>query len=65
MNLALKSSLEKAIRKWSDEAVLEEGWDEVGYVGDNFVSLMTEAAAAVLDAYADVDEYHKREGNLE
>lgn len=63
---ALLPTLTQAIDKWADDASGDEQtWDVVGYIGDDTYRLMARAALAVLEASADVQDYLKKEGQLQ
>ena len=55
---ALKVSLNEAIYKWIEQASgSDDGWNEVGYVGDYLGELMTSSAFNILLAQQDVNAY--------
>lgn len=60
----LKVSLNEAIGEWMESNSSEDGWEELGYIGDYASELMTDAAFAVLIAGKDVNDYLEKEGHL-
>jgi len=60
----LKVSLNEAIDKWIETASNEDGWEEIGWVGDYLGELMTSSAFNILLAQQDVNAYLESEGQL-
>lgn len=60
----LKAILQKHIDAAIDEMGINENWSEIGWVGDNVQSLMTEAAWQVVLAGKDVNDYLQKAGLL-
>lgn len=57
------ASLYKHIQKWIEGNTWKDNWN-VGFVSDDIARLMTDGAAVALNTCLNLDEYHKREGNL-
>lgn len=54
----LKVSLTKAIQRWADDQC--GSWD-IDYLGDNTITLMADAALAVLLAVEDLNKFYDEE----
>jgi hypothetical protein len=64
MKAKLFASLEAALDQWTDKQSEGIDWPNV-IVGDRTVELMARAAAAVLDACQESQDYGERNGHFE
>lgn len=58
----LRTSLKKCIQDWVETQHCD---DPICYVGEHACSAMADAAFAVLQGMADLEEYFKKEGMLQ
>ena len=63
MDTQLKAWLQTQIQMWADDNCESDKWPK-GFIGEDTVFLMTEAASAVFDAVMEAQEYVIREGIL-